>query len=161
MDGKVLNTICNSILEHLHGHYRVNWYCLTRWYINYSKKLLLKEKGTSLWVEKSTVPLLQFDMIQGLCFQQKSDTSYHRWLYPPCKNKKRTIKMWMEKRKTNISRVPSKTFLRNDINDEGGIPGFEAFAGETIMCSDFSESWACFRAFNVSFVADETYNNNI
>lgn len=67
----------------------------------------------------------------------------------------------MEKRKANISKVPVQTFFRNTINDEGGIPGFEAFAGETIMRSDFSESCACFRAFNVSFVAEETYNNNI
>ena len=53
----------------------------------------------------------------------------------------------------------SQTFLKNDINDDGGIPGFELFAVEIMMLSDLSESLACCKAFNVSFVTDETYSN--
>lgn len=50
-----------------------------------------------------------------------------------------------------------KTFLRNAIKDDGGIPGFKVLADETVMFS--SESRACFKAFNVSLVASETCND--
>lgn len=50
-----------------------------------------------------------------------------------------------------------QTFFRNAIKDDGGIPGFEALADEIVMLSDLRESWASFKASNVSFAADETY----
>ena len=53
----------------------------------------------------------------------------------------------------------SRTFLKNDINDDGGIPGLELLAVEIMMFSDLSESLACCNAFNVSFATDETYSN--
>lgn len=56
------------------------------------------------------------------------------------REKKKNSKAVDGKRKTRISSVLSKTFCRNAINDDGGIPGFEAFAVEQIMFSDFSES---------------------
>jgi hypothetical protein len=40
----------------------------------------------------------------------------------------------------NSKAVDEKTFLRNVIKDDGGIPGFETFACEMIMSSDFIES---------------------
>lgn len=50
--------------------------------------------------------------------------------------------------------------MRNDIKDEGGIPGFVVLAEEMVTSSDPRESRARFRAFSVLFVADEAYMNS-
>ena len=54
-----------------------------------------------------------------------------------------------------------KTFARNAINEDGGIPGFVVLAGETFMFSSGSDSRASFKAFHVSLLEDETYRSNI
>lgn len=43
------------------------------------------------------------------------------------------------------------------MKEDGGIPGFEAFADKTLMWSDLTESLANLKASNVSFVAEEVY----
>lgn len=53
--------------------------------------------------------------------------------------------------------VLQQTFLRKAIKEDGGIPGFEAFADKTLMWSDLTESLAILKASNVSFVAEEVY----
>lgn len=54
-----------------------------------------------------------------------------------------------------------KTFARNAINEDGGIPGFVELAGETFMFSNGSDSRESFKAFHISFLEDETYSSNI
>jgi hypothetical protein len=54
-------------------------------------------------------------------------------LPPPPKKK-------IKRENKNSKAVDEKTFLRNVIKDDGGIPGFETFACEMIMSSDFIES---------------------
>lgn len=49
-----------------------------------------------------------------------------------------------------------QTLFRKAISDEGGIPGLEELADEIFMLSVPSDSWAFFKAFNVSLVPDET-----
>ena len=51
-----------------------------------------------------------------------------------------------------------QTFLRKAIKEDGGIPGFEAFADKTTIWSDLTESCAVLKASSVSFVAEEVYN---
>lgn len=53
------------------------------------------------------------------------------------------------------------TFFKKAISEEGGIPGFEEFAGNILTSSELSESWARCRAAMVWFVADEAYNTNM
>ena len=53
--------------------------------------------------------------------------------------------------------VVQQTFLKKAIKEDGGIPGFEAFADKTPMWPDLTESWAVLKAAIVSFVAEEVY----
>lgn len=45
-----------------------------------------------------------------------------------------------------------RTLFRNDIIEEGGTPGFKIFAAEILTSCDSSETCACRKASNISFV---------
>ena len=47
------------------------------------------------------------------------------------------------------------TFLMNDINDDGGTPGFDEAACFTLTLSEPSDSLALCSASNILFEADE------
>lgn len=115
---------------------------------------MLKLNSLLIWCEVFVSKKIKTETLYHICACIPTPTTQKE------REKKKNSKAVDGKRKTRISSVLSKTFCRNAINDDGGIPGFEAFAAEQIMCSDFSESWACSRASNVSFVADEAYKNH-
>ena len=43
------------------------------------------------------------------------------------------------------------TLLRNDINEDGGTPGFDVLHALTLTLSGPSDVLACFNAVNISF----------
>jgi hypothetical protein len=51
------------------------------------------------------------------------------------------------------------TFLTNDINDDGGTPGFDEAACFTLTLSEPSDLLARCRASNICFEADEFCTN--
>lgn len=66
------------------------------------------------------------------------------------------VLLFCGKENRGIHTCKLQTLFKKAIKDEGGIPGLEELAVEIFMLSVLSDSWACFKALNVSLVPDET-----